>query len=71
MPDEIDQAQACNEDFQAFALELNQRSREPGTYTGIYCVECDEEIPEQRRKAMPGCRRCIDCQTLHENWRPL
>lgn len=71
MSDEIDQAQGHNEDFQAFALELNQRSREPGTYTGIYCVDCDEEIPAARREAQKNCRRCIDCQTLHENWRAL
>jgi phage/conjugal plasmid C-4 type zinc finger TraR family protein len=30
------------------------------------CISCGEEIPEARRQAMPGCRRCIDCQTLYE-----
>ncbi|WP_235506254.1 TraR/DksA C4-type zinc finger protein [Desulfatitalea tepidiphila] len=23
---------------------------------------CDLEIPEARRKALPGCRLCADCQ---------
>jgi phage/conjugal plasmid C-4 type zinc finger TraR family protein len=26
------------------------------------CEDCDEEIPEARRQAMPGVRRCIRCQ---------
>lgn len=71
MPDEIDHAQALNEDFQAFALDLNQRSREPANYTGTDCLDCGEEIPQARREASPGCRRCLDCQNLYENWRPL
>lgn len=69
--DEIDQAQNYNEDFQAFCLKQQQRDREPDNYTGLDCLDCGEEIPPERREAMPGCRRCIDCQTLHENWRAL
>ncbi|MDK2124167.1 TraR/DksA C4-type zinc finger protein [Parachitinimonas caeni] len=30
------------------------------------CCDCDEPIPEPRRLAVPGCQRCIDCQTLSE-----
>ena len=26
------------------------------------CEECDEPIPEARRLAVPGVRRCIQCQ---------
>ncbi len=26
------------------------------------CVECGNEIPEARRKAVPGVRLCIQCQ---------
>ena len=26
------------------------------------CEECDAPIPEARRKAVPGVRRCIACQ---------
>ena len=25
------------------------------------CAECDEEIPERRRQAIPGVKLCIDC----------
>ncbi|WP_417263580.1 DksA/TraR family C4-type zinc finger protein [Celeribacter sp.] len=26
------------------------------------CAECGEDIPEARRKAIPGVKLCIDCQ---------
>ncbi len=26
------------------------------------CEDCDEPIPEARRKALPGVRRCVACQ---------
>ncbi len=26
------------------------------------CEHCDTEIPEARRKAVPGVRLCVDCQ---------
>ncbi len=28
-----------------------------------HCVECGEEIPEARRRAMPGARTCVACQS--------
>ncbi|MCE8546790.1 DksA/TraR family C4-type zinc finger protein [Ruegeria pomeroyi] len=27
-----------------------------------HCAECEEEIPEPRRKAIPGVKLCLDCQ---------
>ncbi|SJZ53851.1 DksA/TraR family C4-type zinc finger protein [Novilysobacter spongiicola] len=27
-----------------------------------HCEECDEPIPEARRKAVPGVRLCVSCQ---------
>ncbi len=27
-----------------------------------HCVECGDEIPAARRKALPGARTCIACQ---------
>lgn len=27
-----------------------------------HCEECDGEIPEARRKALPGVRLCVTCQ---------
>ncbi|MEO7470245.1 MAG: DksA/TraR family C4-type zinc finger protein [Sphingobium limneticum] len=28
-----------------------------------YCEECGEEIPAARRKALPGARTCVPCQS--------
>ena len=27
-----------------------------------HCEECEESIPEARRKAVPGVRLCVSCQ---------
>lgn len=30
------------------------------------CVNCQEPIPDERRRAIPGCSLCIDCQREKE-----
>jgi phage/conjugal plasmid C-4 type zinc finger TraR family protein len=30
------------------------------------CVECDTEIPQARRNAVPGVRLCLACQVQHD-----
>jgi phage/conjugal plasmid C-4 type zinc finger TraR family protein len=30
------------------------------------CEDCGEEIPEARRKALPGTRTCVSCQSLRD-----
>ena len=30
----------------------------------IYCLDCEEKIPEARKKAMPSSTRCIECEDL-------
>lgn len=27
-----------------------------------HCAECEEEIPEKRRIAVPGVKLCLECQ---------
>jgi len=39
------------------------RSRLPTGPGEIYCQVCGEEIAEARRRAMPGARTCVDCQS--------
>lgn len=29
----------------------------------FFCEECGDVIPEGRRKAIPGCTLCVNCQT--------
>ena len=31
-----------------------------------YCVECGDEIPEARRRALPGTRTCVACQSARD-----
>lgn len=30
------------------------------------CRHCGDPIPEARRKAVPGCQLCVECQTYIE-----
>ena len=36
--------------------------RGPAGESLTHCAECEEEIPEARRVAIPGVKLCIDCQ---------
>jgi phage/conjugal plasmid C-4 type zinc finger TraR family protein len=42
------------------------RSRMPDGESLTHCEECDEPIPEARRKAIPGVRLCVNCQAESE-----
>jgi phage/conjugal plasmid C-4 type zinc finger TraR family protein len=35
-----------------------------------HCAECEEEIPEARRRAIPGVKLCVDCQSARDS-RPV
>jgi phage/conjugal plasmid C-4 type zinc finger TraR family protein len=50
------------------AVEL-ARSRLAGGKSATHCEECDEPIPEARRKAVPGVRYCVKCQSEFEKRR--
>lgn len=32
-----------------------------------HCEECDEPIPQARRKAVPGVRLCVACQETRDD----
>ena len=38
------------------------RDQLPKGASRTHCEECDAEIPEARREAVPGVRLCIKCQ---------
>lgn len=52
-----DQIDASVEDAVSLA-----RSRLNQGESLTYCEECDAEIPEARREAVPGVRYCVNCQ---------
>jgi phage/conjugal plasmid C-4 type zinc finger TraR family protein len=42
---------------------LTARARLPVGEGAEHCVECGVDIPEARRKALPGARTCVSCQS--------
>ena len=42
------------------------RGQLPTGESARYCVECEEEIPEARRLAVPGVKTCVHCQSKHD-----
>lgn len=76
MADEIDRAQANDELFREQAIQehFNRGIRNSLNGTATKCEDCETEIPAARRKAMPGCTRCVGCQHQYElliHWRAL
>ena len=42
---------------------MSARARMPTGEGETHCLECGNEIPEGRRRAVPGTRKCITCQS--------
>ena len=62
MADTIDQAQqAQSQELQASLNRIQAENCRQGPSL-LICESCGEEIPEARRKAVPGCRLCVSCQ---------
>jgi phage/conjugal plasmid C-4 type zinc finger TraR family protein len=59
MADHADRAQANIEREMAARLAAHRLIVGPSRAD---CELCGDPIPQARRKAMPGCRTCIDCQ---------
>lgn len=60
---------AVNEQIEAsIADELKrlQARRGPAGESLAFCAECEEPIPEARRRAVPGVKLCIDCQRARD-----
>ena len=60
--DEIDAAQKAERLFREGALASMRRPKTAARESLTHCVDCEEEIPEKRRLAIQGCRRCRECQ---------
>lgn len=41
-------------------------ARRPTGPSAKLCKDCGENIPEERRRRVVGCRRCVSCQSLFE-----
>lgn len=43
-------------------LRRLQARKKPVGESLTHCADCEEEIPQARRDAIPGVKLCIDCQ---------
>lgn len=43
------------------------RARMPVGDSATHCDECEDPIPEARRKAVPGVRTCVQCQSQRDS----
>lgn len=68
MADVIDRAQRSEAMFMRQALERRKREH-PDAQSAHECADCGEPIPEARRRAIPGCQRCMACQAGHDGER--
>ncbi|WP_211097232.1 TraR/DksA C4-type zinc finger protein [Herbaspirillum sp. ST 5-3] len=73
MTDIFDRATKAEEEDRADAISLQQFKREQEIqhhqrvveqlgHEVTHCGACGIEIPAKRRKAVPNCTRCADCQ---------
>lgn len=56
---------AVNEQIEASIEDELKRLQTRRALVGeslTHCAECEEEIPEARRIALPGVKLCLDCQ---------
>ncbi|NYT80893.1 TraR/DksA C4-type zinc finger protein [Alcaligenaceae bacterium] len=63
--DEIDRAAELEMAERENALRHILRDRPTGVSLPD-CCECEAPIPVARQRAVPGVRRCIECQIVHE-----
>jgi len=59
---------AVQEQIDATIEDAVKRAREqmPKGPSLTHCEECEKEIPERRREAVPGVRLCVRCQSIHD-----
>lgn len=48
---------------------LRARAAMPRGEAALTCEECGEDIPEPRRRALPGVRTCVACQEIRDRER--
>lgn len=62
--DIIDQANELVE--HRLQLAIQKHRIDQNAVSAEHCSECEEDIPEARRVAMPSCKTCASCQEVLE-----
>lgn len=67
MSDIVDEAQAIEEAARERALsDLRREIAWAPAFDASECIDCGDDIPPARRKAVPHARRCTSCEARHE-----
>lgn len=64
MSDQFDKAAELEQLQREIAIKRH-RTLSP-QQSARFCIDCGDEIPELRRRSVPGCVRCVTCQTVLE-----
>lgn len=48
------------------ARNLTTAIHRPAGASEFFCLSCGEEIPEARRRALPGVELCVTCKEISE-----
>ena len=64
--DIVDRAQDREAAFVADTLESQQRAAALDAPGAEICADCHEQIPLERRQALPSAIRCVNCQAWAE-----
>lgn len=67
----MDEADLANE-YLARSMRAWEESRPPVEQIDpedgpVRCIDCDCIIPQARRRAIPGCVRCVECQQEYDD----
>lgn len=63
-PEIIDQASALEEMMRENAIQSHRLDH--SAVSATHCIECDEALSDERRKAYPGCTMCVACREVIE-----
>jgi phage/conjugal plasmid C-4 type zinc finger TraR family protein len=66
MVDIVDRAQAREAELLEDALARARGPLAAAAASRVHCQDCDGPIPAARRRAVPGCTTCVDCQDARE-----
>lgn len=64
MADSMDKVQRRVEE--ELARNLVKAKQHPTGASEFFCLSCSEEIPEARRRALPGVQFCVTCKSIGE-----
>lgn len=63
---EMGQLHAIHNNLNAVAGVRRKLEEQAAKPSAEECEECGDDIPEARRKAVPGVQLCVFCQEKHE-----